>query len=147
MLHGHSVARKETMKELRQSQGVCETTGTERFVALGCQCRTYPANLGPCDRHEEGSNGQCVYCDHRLDCHPYESPYSPHGWVLHISPWRIWRWMLSSGYHDSRAGIFRNPPHLLPGRWGFYVLGFEFGSRNSATRFGTWLYKSGLWPW
>lgn len=49
---------------------------------------------------------------------------------LHVSGWRVWRWMLSRRYLGSRVGIFRNLPHVKPGRWGFYLLGFEVGSRN-----------------
>ncbi len=52
-----------------KSQGRCEMTLTERFYNPSCQCRTYPNNLGPCETFEEGSNGNCVYCDHNLECH------------------------------------------------------------------------------
>lgn len=56
----------------------------------------------------------------------------PFGWA----PWRIWRvlWLRTWG---SRSGIFRNEPGVvrdlgtwLPRRWGFYILGFEFGQRG-----------------
>lgn len=67
--------------------------------------------------------------------------------MIRISPWRIWRWMLSENYSDPRIGIFKNLPHVIPGRWGFYVLGFEFGSRQPGDRFGVWLKRAGLWPW
>jgi hypothetical protein len=54
-----------------------------------------------------------------------------------------WRFMwLTQPY-----GIFRNLPHVRPGRWGFYVLGFEFGSRNPGDPVGVWLKNHGLWPW
>jgi hypothetical protein len=53
----------------RQSQGVCETTGTERFLNPECRCPTYPGNLGPCVEFEAGGNGRCVYCDHERACH------------------------------------------------------------------------------
>jgi len=43
-------------------------------------------------------------------------------------------------------GLFRNKKGVIPGRWGFYILGFEFGNRNPGSRFGTWLYNHGLWP-
>ncbi len=66
---------------------------------------------------------------------------------LHISPWRMWRWMLTRGYSDSRIGIFRNLPHVAPGRWGFYILGFEFGSRSPRDKVGLWLKNHGVWPW
>lgn len=52
-----------------KSQGLCETTMTERFENKDCVCPTYKGNLGPCARFEEGSNGNCVYCDHLLSCH------------------------------------------------------------------------------
>ena len=51
------------------TEGVCETTSTERFVNLNCKCDTYPDNLGPCKDFEVGANGRCVYCDHNLECH------------------------------------------------------------------------------
>ena len=51
------------------SQGLCETTQTERFEPIGCHCPTYPGNLGPCVECEIGGNGRCVYCDHLPDCH------------------------------------------------------------------------------
>jgi hypothetical protein len=54
---------------MRQSQGLCETTMTERFSNPDCTCPTYPGNLGPCASFEEGSNGRCVYCDHERVCH------------------------------------------------------------------------------
>ena len=51
-------------------QGACDTTCTPRFANPECTCQTYPDNLGPCSRHEVGSNGRCVYCDHALTCLP-----------------------------------------------------------------------------
>ena len=45
------------------------------------------------------------------------------------------------------CGIFRNKPGIRPGRWGFYLLGFEFGNCNPGGRFGCWLKRRGLWPW
>ncbi len=67
--------------------------------------------------------------------------------LIHVSPWRMWRWMLRCNYPDPRVGIFRNLPGVMPGRWGFYILGFEFGSRNPQNPFGVWLKDRGLWPW
>jgi hypothetical protein len=62
-------------------------------------------------------------------------------WVTFRRDW--WRYMwLTSGY-----GIFRNRPGVRPGRWGVYVLGVEFGSRNPGNRFGVFLKRVGLWPW
>jgi hypothetical protein len=46
-----------------------------------------------------------------------------------------------------RPKAFRNRRGIVPGRWGFYVLGFEFGSRNSGNWFGVFLKRIGLWPW
>jgi len=66
---------------------------------------------------------------------------------LYDAPWRIWCWMLSPKYGDSRIGIFRNLPHVIPGRWGCYVLGLEIGSRNPGDPVGLWLCRHGLWPW
>jgi hypothetical protein len=51
------------------SQGLCETTLTERFTQPTCLCPTYPGNLGPCKGFEAGANGRCVWCDHNADCH------------------------------------------------------------------------------
>jgi hypothetical protein len=42
--------------------------------------------------------------------------------------------------------LLRNRKGVIPGRWGFVFLGFEFGSRNSDSKFGQWLHKVGLWP-
>jgi hypothetical protein len=67
--------------------------------------------------------------------------------IISISPPHIWRWMLSSNFGDRRIGIFKNKEGIIPGRWGFYILGFEVGSRNPGNRFGTWLKRMGLWPW
>lgn len=73
-----------------------------------------------------------------------------HGWIIHIAPWHIWKMMIStkpSWINEKRVGIFRNLPHVIPGRWGFFVLGFEFGSRNPGNRFGSWLKRIGVWSW
>lgn len=67
--------------------------------------------------------------------------------LIHISPWRVWRWMLGSNYRESRIGLFKNLPHVIPGRWGFYILGFEFGSRNPGNKIGVWLKNHRLYPW
>lgn len=69
--------------------------------------------------------------------------------IIHISPWHIWRAMILGQWPSdwSRIGIFKNCPGIIPGRWGFYILGFEFGSRNPGNQFGAWLKKVGLWPW
>lgn len=52
-----------------------------------------------------------------------------------FNPWHMWTYMVRR--HDF-CGIFRNRPNvirrvrgsLLPRRWGFYLLGFEFGHRG-----------------
>jgi hypothetical protein len=44
-------------------------------------------------------------------------------------------------------GIFRNLPGVIPGRWGWYFYGFEFGSRNPGDSVGLFLRRVGLWPW
>lgn len=65
------------------------------------------------------------------------------GWI-DIAPPRGWRYhWVSRDY----CGIFRNRDGVKPGRWGFYALGFEFGSRNPGHWFGVLLKKFGLWPW
>lgn len=52
------------------SQGLCETTLTERFSFEECVCGTYPDNLGPCRSFVPGANPRrCVYCAHRIGCH------------------------------------------------------------------------------
>lgn len=51
------------------SQGLCETTLTERFENPNCKCKTYIGNLGPCRDFLAGSEGRCVYCDHERSCH------------------------------------------------------------------------------
>ena len=66
---------------------------------------------------------------------------------LHVSPWRMWRWMLRTRYPESRIGIFRNLPGVKPGRWGVFVLGLEIGSRNPGDPVGVWLKERGLWRW
>lgn len=57
------------------------------------------------------------------------------------------QWWLMMWRSKSYCGIFRNKPGIIPGRWGFYVLGFEFGSRNPGNKFGQWLKRIGAWPW
>lgn len=45
------------------------------------------------------------------------------------------------------CGIFRNLPHIKPGRWGVYFFCFEVGSRDPGDPIGLWLKRLGLWPW
>lgn len=66
---------------------------------------------------------------------------------IYIANWRVWKWMLSREYPDKRVGLFRNLPHIKPGRWGFFIFGFEFGSRNPQDKIGVWLKEKGLYPW
>jgi hypothetical protein len=57
------------------------------------------------------------------------------GKYVRISPWHIWVYLWRS---KNYAGVFRNRPgvikwipgKLLPRRWGFRLLGFEFGDRG-----------------
>lgn len=44
---------------------------------------------------------------------------------LNIAPWRVWLWMFNKNYSSRRIGIFKNLPHIKPGRWGFYFFGFD----------------------
>lgn len=54
------------------------------------------------------------------------------------------QWWLYCWRSRNYCGLFRNSPGILPGRWGFFVLGFEFGSRNPGDPVGVWLYQLGL---
>lgn len=79
--------------------------------------------------------------------------------MIHIGPLHIWKlmwrggffkWKKSNWFNNSRFGIFRNrggSECRWCGRWGFYILGYEFGSRNHRDKFGMWLKRTGLWPW
>lgn len=58
-----------------------------------------------------------------------------------------WKYKWRSRHVESFCGIFRNLPHVMPGRWGFYFGAFEFGSRNPQNRIGVWLKSHGMWPW
>ena len=65
--------------------------------------------------------------------------------LIYISPW--WHWKIAlfnppwreDPFLGGWFGLFRNKPgvikwipgRLLPRRWGFYILGFEFGDRGS----------------
>lgn len=66
-------------------------------------------------------------------------------WLLiRIRPWRDWVYHYRS---KDLVGLFRNQEGVKPGRWGFYLLGLEIGSRNPGNRVGVWLKDHGLWPW
>jgi hypothetical protein len=58
-----------------------------------------------------------------------------------------WRYVIHVRNADSAVGIFRNLKWIKPGRWGFYFLGIEFGSRNPGNKLGLRLKRAGLWPW
>lgn len=59
---------KQLKAERQASQGLCDTTMTERFNRV-CTCDTYAGNKGPCNTFEAGDNGRCAYCDHGHQCH------------------------------------------------------------------------------
>lgn len=65
--------------------------------------------------------------------------------------WYIWiggpNWWRFIWHSEERYGIFRNREGVKPGRWGFFVLGFEVGSRDPGDPVGLWLRRWGLWPW
>ncbi len=63
---------------------------------------------------------------------------------IKICSWGWWKFMWRE---TPRCGLFHNKPGVKPGRWGFYVLGFEFGSRQPGNWFGVFLKRVGLWPW
>jgi hypothetical protein len=66
---------------------------------------------------------------------------------IRITSWCVWRWMFRRDYPDSRFGIFRSLPAVKFGRWGFYILGLEIGSRNPQDKIGVWPKNYGLYPW
>jgi hypothetical protein len=50
--------------------------------------------------------------------------------IIHVSPWRIWRRMLSRRWKpNKRIGIFKNKKGVVPGRWGFYILAARIPGR------------------
>ncbi len=61
-----------------------------------------------------------------------------------VAPWRWWVFCWRRG---DICGIFRNKEGVRPGRWGFYILGLEIGSRQAGDRVGVFLRRIGLWPW
>ena len=66
---------------------------------------------------------------------------------IYISPVKYW---FDSAHHEfwGTFYIFRNRPDIVPGRWGFGIMGiFEFGSRNPGNKFGIFLKNIGLWPY
>lgn len=64
---------------------------------------------------------------------PHHSKPGGLRWPLSAGPWHCWRYT----WRYERAGLFRNRRDVvrdvgtwLPRRWGFYVLGIEFGQRG-----------------
>ena len=79
------------------------------------------------------------------------SGYVSFHWRWHLFVWRLWR---EDPVGEKLIGIFRNDrasrgyPSFKPGgRWGFFVGGFEIGSRCPRDPFGCWLKDRGWWPW
>lgn len=69
---------------------------------------------------------------------------------FYISPWHVWKVMFSrkpNFWNEDAAGVFKNLPGVIPGRWGIYFYGIEIGSRNPGDPVGVWLKEKGLWPW
>lgn len=68
---------------------------------------------------------------------------------MRIGPIQVcsWQWWMFLWKLRNFAGIFRNHPDVVPGRWGFYILGLEIGSRNPGNKTGVLLKELGLWPW
>jgi len=64
-----------------------------------------------------------------------------------FSSWAWWKYCWIWRRQDPFIGIFRNLSHVNPGRWGFFIGGFEVGSRNPDDKVGRWLKAHGLWPW
>lgn len=65
---------------------------------------------------------------------------------VHIRGWNSWSGSIR-GFLGNRVGIFKNRSDVMPGRWGFYILGFEVGSRNPRNKIGVWLKSHGFYPW
>jgi hypothetical protein len=78
----------------------------------------------------------------RTLCRPSE--WSIRLGYLTICNYNWWRFMWKQGHY---YGLFRNKEGILPGRWGFFILGFEVGSRMPQDPIGVWLRNHGLWPW
>jgi hypothetical protein len=59
-------------------------------------------------------------------------------WPVHVAPRHVWKHWWAYYPKGQRVGVFRNRPgiikyepgRLLPRRWGFYLVGFEFGDRG-----------------
>jgi len=60
---------------------------------------------------------------------------------VYVGSYTHWQVMWSS---RKPCGWFLNSPEVRPGRWGFYVLAFEFGSRNPGDWIGVRLHRWGL---
>ncbi len=105
------------MANTADPQGPCETTGTPRYHNPDCKCPTYAGNLGPCRTYETGSNGRCVYCDHRHKCHVelfiLERNFVESHWMWIVvrkcrrDDRNVWEWFGSigiGGVHPDRTG-------------------------------------------
>jgi hypothetical protein len=68
-------------------------------------------------------------------CCVMASGYVSFSWRWHLFVWRLWR-------EDPHGETFKPG-----GRWGFFVGGFEVGSRDSRDPFGCWMKDRGIWPW
>ena len=67
------------------------------------------------------------------------------GWIS-VHSWSWWKFMWRMP--ATICGLLSQPPStVMPGRWGFNILGFEFGSRQPQDPFGVWLKNHHLWPW
>ena len=65
---------------------------------------------------------------------------------VNFGTWSWWKFTWYMRHNDGICGLFMNRPDVNPGRWGFWFLGFEFGSRNPGNKFGIFLKNIGLWP-
>lgn len=66
-------------------------------------------------------------------------------WYFSFPTWQEWKNPKLREFWG--CGRFTNLPHIIPGRWGWYWYGFEFGSRNPGDPVGVWLKKYKWWPW
>lgn len=68
-------------------------------------------------------------------------------WLFYIAPYRVWKFRIRNRRYDPLIGVFKNLNWVIPGRWGFYFIGFEFGNRNPGGKFGKFIKKIGIYPW
>lgn len=86
-----------------------------------------------------------------LGCCLVAGGYVSFSWQWHLFVWRLWR---ESPDTEKLIGIFDNSrcsrgyPSFKPGgRWGFFIGGFEVGSRDPRDPLGCLLKDARLWPW